>query len=66
MAGNVVDNHGGLRSSVVHGREGMVSFLSGRVPNLQLYGVALHLHGLREKGRYTCVSKGMVPPMVDS
>ena len=51
MAGNVVDNHGGLRSSVVHGREGMVSFLSGRVPNLQLYGVALHLHGLREKGR---------------
>lgn len=42
--GDVIRDDGGLGTSIVHWREGMVSFLAGRVPDLELDGVPLDIH----------------------
>ncbi len=45
--GNVKDNNGGLRTTVVHRCQAMVSLLASRVPNLKLYGCVIEIDCLR-------------------
>lgn len=51
LVGDVVDHDGGLRSSVVHGRQAVVSLLTRRVPDLKLDRRVIQAHRLGEEGR---------------
>lgn len=48
--GQIVDDKGGLRVAVVHGREGGKALLAGRVPYLEFDGAGGQLTFLGEKG----------------
>jgi len=47
--GNVVDKQGPYGASVVGGRDGPVALLAGRVPNLRLDRLLVHLDAARGK-----------------
>lgn len=48
---NIKHYNGCLGSAVVHGGQAVVAFLSGCVPNLELYRRVVQAHGLREERR---------------
>lgn len=45
LVGHVVDDNDTMSAPVVRGRDGTEAFLSGRVPNLELDGLAVQLNG---------------------
>lgn len=48
---DIVDNNGAVCISVVHGRQGLVAFLSRGIPDLELYGgILVKRDGLCEEG----------------
>lgn len=48
---NIIDDNGTIGIPVVHGRERLVSFLTRRVPNLELYScVLVEGNGLGQEG----------------
>lgn len=51
--GNIVNNNGRCGASVVHGREGTVSFLSGRVPDFKFDSGIVERYRLSEEGSCT-------------
>lgn len=51
LVGDVVDHDGGLRSSVVHGRQAVVALLTRSVPDLKLDRRVIQAHRLGEEGR---------------
>ena len=53
--GDIVDNDGTVGIPVVHGSEGLVSFLACRIPDLKLHcGILIERDGLRQEGGTDC------------
>ena len=50
--GDVVDHDGGLGSPVVHGRQAVISLLSGSVPDLKLHCCVIQTYRLCEEGSW--------------
>ena len=47
---NIVDHNGAVRVPVVHGSQRLVSFLAGRIPDLELHrGILVQGNRLREE-----------------
>ena len=49
LVGDVVDHDGGLRSTVIHGRQAVVTLLARRVPDLKLHGGVIQTDGLGQE-----------------
>jgi hypothetical protein len=48
---NIVHNHGAVGIAIVHGSQGLVSFLTSGIPNLELdCGVLVQGNGLSKEG----------------
>lgn len=48
---DIVDDNGAVRVAVVHGCQGLVTLLAGRIPDLELHrGVLIQRDGLCEEG----------------
>ncbi len=53
--GDIVDNNGTVGIPVIHGSEGLVSFLACRIPDLKLHcGVLIERDRLRQEGGTDC------------
>ena len=50
--GDVVDHDGGLRSTVIHGRQAMVALLARSVPDLKLHRRFVQTYRLGEEGSW--------------